>query len=432
MSSQPQTDDKPSGPRAGNLLQSGITFTAISFLTLLTHWGFQFIVSPQLGGTSGEYGLVLATITFINFLGLPLAIATQAITHYIARFHFSGDDARLHGLIAGCRKFLFHITIAGSVIAIVLVKPLGDFFNIPRTSLTLVALICVLGGLWSAYVAALCQGLGWFKRLALIGLLMAVLRVLFGWLTTRIWPVAEYAVAASGVMLLANFVLLFWRKEFPRRTDIVISPWTPEFGHFLLVSAAYVIGSNLFIQGDLLVANKYFTKSEIDAYGSAGVLARALATAVGPLLTVMFTHRSRRRHHHAGDSREQLKLLGLYAFGLISGAICLYYKRGFCLQLLHRNTPEAAAMIGRLAFTMVFVGLLQALAIWALGSRWIKISVLYGGLGIGYWLTLLFLGRSPAELLRVMPVAAGLAFVALLLVWFIAMRTHKIGAPAQS
>jgi hypothetical protein len=431
MSSQAQINDKPSGPKAEKLLQSGIIFTGISFLTLLIHWVFQFIVSPQLGGTSGEYGLVLATITFIGFLGLPLAIATQAITHYIARFHFSGDDARLHGLLAGCRKFLLQITIGGSILAVVLVKPLGDFLNIPRTSLTLVALICVLGVLWSSYVTALCQGLGWFKRLALIGLLMAVLRVLFGWLTTRIWPVAECAVLASGVMLLANFVLLFWRKEFPRRTDAVISPWTREFVQFLIVSAAYVIGSNLFIQGDLLVANKFFTKSEIDAYGSAGVLARALATAVGPLLTVLFTHRSS-RHHHADDVREQLKLLGLYAFGLVAGAVCLFILRGFCLQLLHRNTPEAAAMIGRLAFTMVCVGLLNAIAMWSLASRWIKISLLYGALGVFYWLALLFLGKSPSELLHVMPIAAGLAFGALFVVWLFAVLSHKIGAPAAN
>ena len=158
MSSQPEIENKPSGPLAGKLLQSGIIFSAINFLTLLIHWVFQFIVSPQLGGTSGEYGLVLATITFIGFLGLPLAIATQAITHYIARFHYSGDDARLHGLLAGCRKFLFHITIAGSVVAIVLVKPLGDFFNFPRTSLALVALICVLAGLWGSYVRHSAKG----------------------------------------------------------------------------------------------------------------------------------------------------------------------------------------------------------------------------------------------------------------------------------
>ena len=421
-----------SDSRAGNLLSSGIIFSAASFLALLIHYGFQAIVSRQLGGASGEYGLVLATITFIGFLGLPLAIATQAVTHYIARFHFSGDDARLHGLLAGCRKFLFHITVAGSVIAIVLVKPLGDFFNIPRASLTLVALVCVLAGLWGSYVTALCQGLAWFKRLALVGLLTATLRVLFGGLTTKISPVAEWAVLASAVMLLANLVLLFWKKDFPRQTDVAISPWNSEFVQFLVVSAACVFSSNCFGQGDLLVANKFFPKSELDAYGSAGLLARALPTISGPLLTVLFTHRSSRRHHHGDDLREQLKLLGLYAFGLVSGAIVLFVLRKFCLGILHRNTPEAAAMIGRFAATMVFTGLLQALGTWALASRWMKISLLYGALGITYWLALLFLGKSAADLLRVMPVVAGIAFAILFFIWLIALRLHKITAPAQS
>ena len=412
------------------LLQSGIIFAAISFLITLVHYVFQIIVSRQLGGESGEYGLALTTITFVGFLGLPLAVATQAVTHYIARFHFSGDDARLHGLLAGCRKFLFHITIAGSVIAIVLVKPLGDYFNIPRTSLTLIALVCVLGGLWGSYVTALCQGLGWFKRLAFIGLLAALMRVLFGWLTTRIWLTAECAVLASVVMLLANLILLFWKKDFPPRTDTAISPWDREFVQFLVVSAACMVGTNCFSQGDLLVANKFFEKGDLDAYGSAGLLARALPTAVGPLLAVLFTHRSGR--HHGDALREQLKLLGLYAFGLLSGAIGLVVLKSFVLQLLHRNTPEAAGMIGRFSITMVFVGLLQALAMWSLASRWIKLSMLYGGLGIAYWITLLCLGKSPADLLRVMPVAAGVAFGAVFLIWLIAMLTHKIGEPAQS
>jgi hypothetical protein len=356
------------------LLQSGIIFAAISFLITLVHYVFQIIVSRQLGGESGEYGLALTTITFVGFLGLPLAVATQAVTHYIARFHFSGDDARLHGLLAGCRKFLFHITIAGSVIAIVLVKPLGDYFNIPRTSLTLIALVCVLGGLWGSYVTALCQGLGWFKRLAFIGLLAALMRVLFGWLTTRIWLMAEWAVLASAVMLLANLILLFWKKDFPPRTDTAISPWDREFVQFLVVSAACMVGTNCFSQGDLLVANKFFEKGDLDAYGSAGLLARALPTAVGPLLAVLFTHRSSR--HHGDALREQLKLLGLYAFGLLTGAIGLFVLKSFVLQLLHRNTPEAAGMIGRFSITMVFVGLLQALAMWSLASRWIKLSML--------------------------------------------------------
>jgi hypothetical protein len=413
-----------------NIWQSGVIFAAIGFLANLIYYVFQIVISRQFEKAPGEFGLMNNTITFATYLGLPLAIATQAVTHYIARFHFSGDDARLHGLLAGCRKFLFHMTFAGSILAVVLVKPLGDYFHISRIGLTVIALVCVLGGLWASYVTALCQGLGWFKRLALIGLLAAIARLSFGWPTTKIWPVAEWGVLASVVMLLPNLILLFWKKEFPRRTDTAISPWNSEFIQFLVVSAACVIGSSLFNQWDTMVSQLHFSAADRDAYSAAEKLAVALPTGVGPLLIVLFTHRSSRRH---GDAlHEQLKFVGLYAGGLIFGAICLYALRGFCLQLLHRNSPEAAGMVGRLSVTMIFVGLLQAIGTWALASRWIKISLLYGGLGLAYWLTLLFLGKSPAELLRVMPIAAGIAFAALFLAWLIALRSHKISAPAQS
>ena len=411
--------------RTGGLLQSGIIFSMASFLAGLGNYTFQGIIGRQLGQESGEYGLVLTTLSFIGLLGLPLAIATAAVTHYIARFNFSGDDARLHGLLAGCRRFLFHLTLAGSVVAIALVKPLSDFFHFPRASLMLVVLCCVLVGLWSSFVTALCQGLAWFKRLALIGLIAVTLRILFGWLTTKIWHVAELAVLASAVMLLANLVLLFWKKDFPRRTDVVISPWTGEFIQFLIVSAACIFGAYCFNQGDLLVAQRNdFSGASLSAYSAAGLLARALPMVVAPLLTVLFTHRS--SQHHGDALREQLKLLGLYAAGLIGGAIVLFVLRDFCVKLIFGTpAPEAAAMIGRFATAMVFVGFLQALAMWALASRWLKIALLYGGLGLGYWLTLLCLGKSPTDLLRIMPVTAGIAFGILFFSWFVTMRRHK-------
>ena len=82
-------------------------------------------------------------------------------------------------------------------------------------------------------------------------------------------------------------------------------------------------------------------------------------------------------------------------------------------------------MIGPLAFTMIFVALLQALALWALASRWIKIALFYGGLGLAYWITLLCLGKSPADLLRVMPVAAGISFGILFVIWLTTMRRRR-------
>jgi len=410
-----------------NVWRSGIIFTASNFLTLIIGFGFQIIVSRQLQGQAGEFGYVQTAIAFIGLLSLPLAIATQSVTHYIARFHFSSENERLHSLLTSCRKFLLHITIAGSVAAVVLIEPLGHFFGIPRTSLTFIALLCVLAGFWSCFFSALCQGLGWFKRLALIGLLAAVIRFAFGVSATRISPIAEWAVLASTVMLLSNLVLLFWKQEFPRKTGMAVSVWSKEMIQFLVVSTSCTIGTNCFSQYDLLVAQHYhFPGDELNHYTAAGLLARQIPTLVGPLLTVLFTHRSSRQQHHGDELWEQMKLLGLFAFGLVFNATGLCVLKTVGLRLLSQNTPEAAAMIAPFAISMVFIGLLQAIGTWALASHWIRISLLYGALGVGYWALLLMFGKTPTALLHIMPLAAGIAFTVLFSFWFVAMRRHKL------
>jgi len=305
---------------------------------------------------------------------------------------------------------------------------LSVFFHY-HESLMLVTLCCTLLGLWASFATALCQGLAWFKRLALIGFLAMTLRILFGSFITLNWPSAETAVLATGFSLLAYLILLFWRKDLSLH-DEPIPPWNRELAHYFVISAAFVVGNFCFFQGDYLVANKFFAKGDLDAYVAGGILARALPMTVAPLLTVLFTSRSSQRA--GGIVTEQLKLMGLSTLGLVFGAICLFILRTFCLKLIGKYSTEAADMIGQFSTTMVFVGLMQSLAYWSLASRWIKISLLYGGLGIGYWLALLFLGKSPAALLQTMPVAAGLAFVALFLVWLAMMRPRKTGEPAQS
>ena len=412
-------------PNTRRLIHSGIILSAASFLVGLGNFAFQAIIGRQLK-ESGEYGLVNTTLGYVGLLGLPLLIATTAITHYIARYDFHGDDARLQGLLAGCRKFLFRLTIAGSLLAILLAKPLSDFLHF-RPGLTFAALACVLAGLWGGLATALCQGLSWFKRLALIGLLGVGIRLAFAGGVVAQFPAAEWAVLATGVAVLANLILLYWKKDLVRPAEPV-SPWDRDFIQYLIVSAAFVGGGYCFTQGDLLVAQRFFSKPELDNYSSAGVFARALPMTVAPLLTVLFTHRSTA---HTGDAlRDQLRLIGLYAVGLICGLIGLLMLRTFCLQIIGRNTPEAAGMVGQLAMTMVSVGLLQALGMWALASRWVKIALLYGGLGLTYWITLFCLGKSPSGLLQVMPFASGMAFVILFTVWLLAMRRPH--APAQN
>ncbi len=412
------------------LWRKGVMYSVASFLANLGHLAFQSIIGHQLGKGSAEYGYVNATLTFTGMLGLPLLIGGATVTHYVAHFNARKDDARYQGLLSGCRKFLLWLTLCASITAILLLKPLSDFFHLPRTSLMLVALITLLGQLWVAFGNSLGQGLDWYRRLAILGLVVAVLRFTFGWLVLPRYPVAETGVLATTVSLLAYLFLLLWRKELARSSE-PISPYDWEFSKYLAVAAACVVGGWCFSQGDLLVAQRNFSDlnsgAEFAFYAAAGVLGRALPNAVVPALWVLFTSRS-------GDSsgtvlREQLRLLGLCAGGLVVGAACLLALRGLLVRLIFgAYTPESAALVGPFACTMVFVGLIQALGMWALASRWTRMALLYGASGLLYWLALFKWGHSPGQLLHIMPIAAAAGFVLMLAAWIITMRHAHLEA----
>jgi O-antigen/teichoic acid export membrane protein len=405
------------------LWRSGVILSAAGLLAGLGNYAFQAIIGRCLD--KAEYGYVNSTLSFIGLLGLPLGIASTSVTHYIAHFRATGDEARLEGLLSGCRKFLFRLTLAGSVAAAVLVNPLSSFFHFPRQGLMLVALACALAGLWGAFVNTLCQGLSWFGRLACITLVMMVLRLSVGAVMVLRFPVAEAGVLASGVASLAYLMALRWRKELASKTNLV-SPWNMEFAQYLAVGAAWAIGGYCLIQGDLLVAQRNFAGRDLGLYTAAGLLGRALPMVVAPMLTVLFTSRSAHRTDSALG--EQLKLLGLYVVGLATGAAGLLLLRNFWVRLIFGNyTPEAAAMVSRLAVTMAFIGLMQALGMWALASRWLKMALLYGASGLVYWLVLLAWGKSPTVMLQLMPAAAGSAFGLLFVSWLATMRTSHSG-----
>jgi hypothetical protein len=411
------------------LLKTGVIFSAISFITGLGNLAFQMVMGRNLKG-QGDYGDANSAITgFLPLLGLLPQIAIFAVTHYIAHFKSLDDQPRLQGLLLGCRKFIFWITVGGSLFAVVIIKPLSLYFHYSQ-NLMLVTLICALFGLWGSFATMLTQGLAWFKRLALIGLVGVILRLSFGWLITFKWPSAETAVLATGFALLSNLILLFWRKELviPGKS---VAPWNREFGLYCFLSTAFVVGNFCFFQGDLLIGKKYFGNSPLwDGYTAVGTLARALLQTVAPLLAVLFTSRS--GHTRGGVVAEQLKLMGLSGVVLIFGAVCLIILRPLCLHLVNKDTPAAESMVLPYAVTMVFIGLLQGLANWALASRWSRVTLLHGVLGLSFWLTLLTFGQTPATMLNAMPIAAGLALGIFLVFWLITMRRHHPPATAKS
>lgn len=375
--------------------------------------------------TGPEFGYSSTTVNYCNFLNLPIAIVSTSLIHYIAHFRGQNDEARLQGLLAGCQRFLFFATIAGSIVAVIVAEPVARFFGF-RTTLMLVGVVYILVNLWSGFAVALCQGMAWFKRIAIIALVAVGMKVAFAWVTTRQYPTAEMAVSATIFSLLANLSLLYWWKDIFRHGAQRISPWNKEFVHFLLVTGAYVAGNYFFLQGDSMVAQKFFPPNDLGEYLYANKWAVALPLTVAPLLLVMFTSRSGGNGEHA--SSDQRILLSLYTVGMICGAGSIIVLRSFLIRILaHHDNPHAASMLIPYTVTMTFVGLGQAIAMWSLASRWFRLAIVYGAFGLIYWITLLLLGHTPETLLRIMPIGTGATFFTLLAGWLLTFRSRASG-----
>ena len=429
------------------LLHSGLIFTALSFISGVGNLVFLKINGTALG--EGEFGAFGQTTAFVGLLGLPLLMASTAIVHHIAHFRGANNEARLQGLLVGCRSFLLKFTILACVLGIVLIQPLSRLFEIPRPSLTVAALVCLVIALWTNYASVLAQGMGWFKRLALISFAGVAVKIVLVWFVTRKYPVAEsgvFAVAAGTMLNLGIF--LWWRDLF--KPGERISPWDRDFFRYLIVAAAGVGAQWCFTQSDMLVVGNYFSGPDKDAYTGAVKTASGLHLAVSPLLIVLFTARSSERSGQGLSG--PLGLLLLYAVKLTIKTLMLFFIRDLTVKIIFGHPfPEASAMIPPLAITMIFVGLIQALGMWMMASNWIKAVVLYGAIGITYWATLLGVAHRaaptrldpvtllpthaalpPGTLLHIMPIIAGAAFVIMFIVWVVALRAKPGRAEAPS
>jgi O-antigen/teichoic acid export membrane protein len=401
------------------LWRSGIIWSVLSFLSGLGNLAVSAVLGHRL--SKAEYGYANSTLDFITFLGLPLQTFSTAVIHYIAHFRARNDDARLQGLLAGCQNLLIKVSLGGSILAIVLADPLGRFFHFPRASLMLLALVCMLTAVWAGLASAMCQGMAWFKRMAVIGVAAMLMRLLFCWVMTKPFPTAETAVSATAFSFMANLSLLYWWKDIFRHGAERISPWNRQFANFLLVTGATVGGTFFFTAGDGLVAQRYFSGNDLGAYQAAARFGRAIPATVGPLLMVMFTSRSGNKEGAALS--DQRILLALYGAGLACGAIGLViFRRLFVTFIFGTNNPESAQMIIPFSITMVFVGLNQAIGMWSLANRWLKVGAVYGILGLSYWAVLLTTGRTPTTLLRAMPLGTSVAFCILCGAWLLKTR----------
>ena len=115
--------------------RSSLVLTAANFLASLLNLGFQVLMGRLLSKT--EFGLLQANLGLVGMVTIAVLAASQAVTHHVARYHAQQNMAEVDRLKKASSAFLFYLTLGGSVLALLIIKPLTGFFHVPRAALTM-------------------------------------------------------------------------------------------------------------------------------------------------------------------------------------------------------------------------------------------------------------------------------------------------------
>jgi hypothetical protein len=343
----------------------------LALLTLLT----QVVLRRELA--PGEFGTLNALLGLVLILLVPLA----ALSAVLRRNLIAAQHAALHLPLLNRAALVWGITC---VILLFIALP---WFQLPRSSLQFFTLIVVAAGL-----LAICGRPATPVRwCALIGISAAVLR-----LVVSAWAGADWPTAESGLAAFLFAALLAGLPALRDQPDA--GPLAPAWKILRpalipgLAAIGIALALALFTNADRLAAqlnlgtadphdlanlgpdgaNLAFVDYRLfDDYQAAGLCARGLLGLLLPLLFLFYNQRVRLNR----TTYDSLRWFWIYLGALFLGALFLALGAPVVRALFHPLDPgpDNIDQIGRLlpgfAGAFFLLGLLQAIAVFALASR---------------------------------------------------------------
>ncbi len=290
----------------------------------------------------GEYGLFVAYLALV--MSIPVAPLQMVMAQQTAKALATNKQAELAGMTRRVWLGTFLLWLMGVAVVWVLRDPIMARFKVTNHSGLWITVLVLLFALWLPLFQGVLQGkqdflwLGWSVMSNGIGRLgVATLAVMiFGGLA---------AGMMVGVLFGTVFAVLIaiWQTR-----SLWLAPARPlDWSGLGRQVLPLVIGSavvQFLFTGDTLFVKAYFPENQVNFYGSAGTLSRALMWVVVPLATVMFP-----RLVHTSVRGEKSNLLGLVLAGTtllsILGVLGLSVLGPIVVQIVNGQKYVAAASL---------------------------------------------------------------------------------------
>jgi O-antigen/teichoic acid export membrane protein len=252
----------------------------------------------------GEYGHFVALLTVAMLLPtIPLQMILAQQTAKALAVH---RERELSGIIRMFLLLTALVWLIGSVVVLVLQRTILEHWQMNSPLGLWVTLVVALGSLWMPIFAGVLQGqqnflwLGWTMMSTAIG---RVTIAAFAVLALRTGATGMMAGVLVGV--LAAIVIGAWQSRSLWLARPLPFDWRSLLSQVGPLMLAF-FGFQILFTADSLFVQTYFSKTQMDCYGSAGTLSRALIWLVLPLATVMFP-----RMVHSAAKSEKSNLIGL-------------------------------------------------------------------------------------------------------------------------
>jgi hypothetical protein len=424
-------DAAPGTQDAGIFRRGLVLFESASGQSLrvwATMAGFNIVMQVLFFGemrgekSQGEFGTLIAALGVVGLLTVPVLGLSQAFRLYLQNVKEDSRVIALRGSSLAVTETFAWLWCAVCLVLIFLPYPLP---NLPRYSLQLFALMCVLLALSGCVSAAICEAAGRTRYWTTLAVGALVVRLVFGGLLVAYQPWAEAGLAA---LLVAGFVTLAPVLQ-PRDLHLAARLKTcrealdRDFLVFAGATLSVLVGIYLFTNADRIASVRWMnvqflhnvlsaegTQAEFDTYQATGLLSRCLLWGIQPLLWMFYAERSKLNKTPVAS----LKFIWIYLALLFIGTLVFGFGSSIVGQ--RWSVPAASNYGPTFAVILLPLGLLQGLGIFSLASRRYHECFVLGGCSIVYLLILTFFGRRPDLML---PFMFGSSVVCLMIVLFV-------------
>ncbi|MCE0498261.1 MAG: hypothetical protein LV481_09990 [Methylacidiphilales bacterium] len=375
--------------------QSFLLWLVLALLSFAT----QLVFRRELAPSVGEFGCLNTALGVVGLAGVPLLALNQAFTLYFTREHAPERRERVESLRAASPFVTEAAALAWGGLLVLLLSvllPLLGLLRFPVQLFTLLVIFVTLGALVSGAVSP-----GYPRLWAGLVVAAALVRLVAGAFISHKEPWAESGLAAFFLAGLITLVPALRQREIERDW---LKAWTAlrdrDFLLHLSATLSVVLAIFLFNQADRIVALSRFINPAnnlgyvdlglFDDYQTAGLLGRALLWGTQPLLFLLYAERSRLKKTTVAS----LRFFWIYLGALIAGAILLILLAPFLSWFFGRTGDDLhGSFLPGFALTMLPLGVLQGLGVFALASRRHPECFVLCGSSIVYLLLLWFLGQ---------------------------------------